>query len=196
MERLYEKIRKEGTVIGTEILKVDNFLNHRLDVEFLDLVGREFHTRFAGEQVDSILTVEVSGIAVAVLAARYFQVPVVYAKKHSSKTLSEETYNAEVFSFTKKTTYQIKVDRKFISPGDRVLILDDFLAKGQAALGLIEICRQAGATVVGAGMVIEKDFQEGGRMLRDQGVRVESLARIRYMDEERIEFMGGGADAL
>ena len=192
MNSLHQKIREEGTVIGHEILKVDSFLNHQLDVVFLDQVGKEFYERFKDQKIDKILTVEVSGIAIAALAARYFNVPVVFAKKLKSKTLHEETYDAEVYSFTKKTTYQIKVSRKFLKEGERVLLIDDFLAKGQAALGLIEICRQAGVTVVGAGIVIEKDFQEGGRMLRDQGVNVVSLARIGTMDETEIHFMEEG----
>jgi xanthine phosphoribosyltransferase len=188
MEELKQKIINEGQVIGTEILKVDCFLNHQLDVAFLDRVAKEFYERYKSQNIDKILTVEVSGIAIAVLTARYFDVPVLFAKKLQSKTLNEEMYEAQVHSFTKQINYNIRVAKKFLNEEDHVLIIDDFLAKGQAALGLAEICNQAGATVEGIGIVIEKDFQEGGAILRDSGYRVDSLARIIEMNEEEILF--------
>jgi xanthine phosphoribosyltransferase len=188
MEELKQKIINEGQVIGTEILKVDCFLNHQLDVAFLDRVAKEFYERYKSQKIDKILTVEVSGIAIAVLTARYFDVPVLFAKKLQSKTLNEEMYEAQVHSFTKQINYNIRVAKKFLNEEDHVLIIDDFLAKGQAALGLAEICNQAGATVEGIGIVIEKDFQEGGAILRDSGYRVDSLARIIEMNEEEILF--------
>ncbi len=188
MEELKQKIINEGQVIGTEILKVDCFLNHQLDVAFLDRVAKEFYERYKSQRIDKILTVEVSGIAIAVLTAMYFGVPVLFAKKLQSKTLNEEMYEAQVHSFTKKIDYNIRVAKKFLNEEDHVLIIDDFLAKGQAALGLAEICDQAGATVEGIGIVIEKDFQEGGSILRDSGYRVDSLARIVEMNEEEIIF--------
>lgn len=188
MEELKQKIINEGQVIGTEILKVDCFLNHQLDVAFLDRVAKDFYERYKSQKIDKILTVEVSGIAIAVLTARYFDVPVLFAKKLQSKTLNEEMYEAQVHSFTKQINYNIRVAKKFLNEEDHVLIIDDFLAKGQAALGLAEICNQAGATVEGIGIVIEKDFQEGGAILRDSGYRVDSLARIIEMNEEEILF--------
>ena len=188
MEELKQKIVNEGQVIGTEILKVDCFLNHQLDVAFLDRVAKEFYERYKSQRIDKILTVEVSGIAIAVLTAKYFDVPVLFAKKLQSKTLNEEVYEAHVHSFTKKVDYNIRVAKKYLDADDHVLIIDDFLAKGQAALGLVEICRQAGATVEGIGIVIEKDFQQGGSLLRENGYRVDSLARIIEMNEDEIVF--------
>ena len=191
MEELRQKIVQEGTVIGTEILKVDCLLKHQLDVSFIDRVDREFYERFKNQPIDKILTVEVSVIAVAALTAKDFEVPVLFAKKLQSKTLNEDMYEAHVHSFTKKIDYNIRVSKKYLLADDRVLIIDDFLAKGQAALGLAEICRQAKAKVEGIGIVIEKDFQEGGRILREQGYRVDSLARIIQMNEDGIVFWEG-----
>ncbi|QRN86574.1 xanthine phosphoribosyltransferase [Clostridia bacterium] len=188
MEELKKKIVDEGEVIGTEILKVDCFLNHQLDVAFLDKVAKEFYERYKDHKIDKILTVEVSGIAIAVLTARYFDVPVLFAKKLQSKTLNEDMYEAHVHSFTKKIDYNIRVSKKYLHEGDHVLLIDDFLAKGQAAMGLAEICDQAGAIVEGIGIVIEKDFQEGGVLLRERGYKVDSLARIIGMNEEEIVF--------
>lgn len=188
MKALHDKIRQEGIVVGSEILKVDSFLNHQLDVAFLDQVAQEFYARFKDRPIDKIVTVEVSGIAIAALVAQYFKVPVVFAKKLTSKTLDDAMYETLVHSFTKNIDYSIRLSKKYLKEGDRVLLIDDFLAKGQAALGLVRICRQAGAKVQGLGIVIEKGFQQGGALLREEGVHLVSLARILSMDESGIVF--------
>ncbi|MDO4485056.1 MAG: xanthine phosphoribosyltransferase [Bacillota bacterium] len=189
MKELKDKILKEGVAIGTQIVKVDHFLNHRLDIRFLDRIGAEFSKRFAGEEIDKILTVEASGIAVASMAATYFDyVPVVFAKKAAPSTMTEGFYEAEARSFTKGTVSKFKVSQRFISEGDRVLIIDDFLAHGEASLALVNIVRQAGGKVVGVGAVIEKGFQGGSDKLRDAGCRVESLAIIDRIDDGQIYF--------
>ncbi len=188
MQKLKEKIISEGQVQGSNILKVDNFLNHQLDVEFLNEIGREFARRFIDQDISKILTIEASGIAVAAITAQYFKVPVVFAKKTESKNLDQTVYKTEVFSFTKDKTYQIMVSSKYLDKPDRVLIIDDFLANGRAALGLKDIVEQAGANLVGIGVVIEKGFQPGGKILRESGIKVESLAIIKLMAEGQIVF--------
>lgn len=188
MQKLKEKIISEGQVQGSNILKVDNFLNHQLDVEFLNEIGREFARRFKDQDISKILTIEASGIAVAAITAQYFKVPVVFAKKTESKNLDQTVYKTEVFSFTKDKTYQIMVSSKYLDKPDRVLIIDDFLANGRAALGLKDIVEQAGANLVGIGVVIEKGFQPGGKILRESGIKVESLAIIKVMAEGHIVF--------
>lgn len=188
MKLLKDRIRAEATVVGKEVVKVDHFLNHQVDVDFLQEIGREFYRRFAGQPVTRILTVEASGIAVAISAAQYFHVPVVFAKKSDSRNLDNDTYTSEVYSFTRNTSYRMKVSRRYIGPQDHVLIIDDFLANGRAVQGMIDIVRQAGATLAGVGIVIEKGFQEGGHLLRAEGVPVVSLAIIESMDENHIEF--------
>jgi xanthine phosphoribosyltransferase len=188
MRLLKDRIKKEATVIGTEVLKVDHFLNHQIDVEFLQEIGREFYERFKDEPITRILTVEASGIAIAVAAAWFFQVPVVFAKKSASRNLDQDTYTCEVFSFTRNNSYLMKVSRRYLSSQDHVLIVDDFLANGRAVQGMIDIVHQAGASLAGVGIVIEKGFQEGGRLLREQGIKVSSLAIIDAMDENHIEF--------
>ncbi|MGI6422129.1 MAG: xanthine phosphoribosyltransferase [Syntrophomonadaceae bacterium] len=188
MQTLKEKILTEGKVLSNDILKVDNFLNHQLDVDFINEIGREFARRFKEEEISKILTIEASGIAVAALTAQYFKVPVVFAKKAESKNLDEEVYKSEVFSFTKDKNYSIMVSKKYLNPEDRVLIIDDFLANGRAALGLKDIVEQAGARLVGIGIVIEKGFQSGGKILRKSGIRVESLAIINTMSPGHIVF--------
>ncbi len=188
MERLKEKIEKEGSVQGSNILKVDNFLNHQVDVNFLNEIGREFARRFQDAGISKILTIEASGIAVAAITAQYFGVPVVFAKKTESKNLDQTVYKSEVFSFTKDKTYTIMVSSKYLDSQDRILIIDDFLANGRAALGLRDIVEQAGADLVGIGIVIEKGFQPGGKILRKAGIRVESLAIVKTMAEGRIIF--------
>lgn len=189
MERLKEKILKEGRTIGTEIVKVDNFLNHQMDVEFLEAVGEEFSRRFKDIKVDRILTVEASGIAVACLAAKHFGYPpVVFAKKAAPSTMNEGFYEAEARSFTKGTVSKLKVDSKFIKPGEKILILDDFLASGEASVALAEIVRMGGAEVAGIGAVIEKGFQGGSERLRKLGYRVESLAVIDKIENGIISF--------
>lgn len=193
MKALKEKIRLEGSVIGTEIVKVDSFLNHQIDVEFLEEVGLEFSKRFAGLHIDRILTVEASGIAIACLAAPYFGYPpVVFAKKAAPSTMNAGFYEAEAKSFTKGTVSVLKLAKDYMKEGENVLILDDFLASGQASLALADIVEQAGAKVAGVGAVIEKGYQGGSELLRNKGYRVESLAVINeicdgkvYFDEDR-----------
>ena len=185
MEKLKEKIRREGRTIGTEILKVDGFLNHRMDVKFLEEVGEEFGRRFAGEKVDKILTVEASGIAIACLAAPYFGYPpVVFAKKATPNTMDEGFFEAEARSFTKGTVSKIKVSGEYLNEGENVLILDDFLASGEASVAMASLVEQAGGRVVGVGAVIEKGHQGGSDRLREKGYRVESLALIDTIKED------------
>jgi xanthine phosphoribosyltransferase len=189
MELLKERIIRDGLAIGAEIVKVDSFLNHRLDVAFLYKLGVEFHCRFAAVQPDKILTMEASGIPVAVLTALHFNnVPVVFAKKEAPSTMTEGFYTAEVTSFTKGTISQARVSQKFLKAGEKILIIDDFLAHGEAALGLISLIEQAGAYVLGVGAVIEKEFQNGGLRVRERGYRVESLAIIERITEGKIIF--------
>lgn len=189
MEELKRKILEEGVAIGTEIVKVDNFLNHRLDVRFFENIGREFRKRFDGCHIDKILTVEASGIAVACIVAQQFGYPpVVFAKKAKPSTITEGFYEAEARSFTKGTVSSFIVSKKFMAPGEDVLIIDDFLAHGEASFALTEIVRQAGGHVVGIGAVIEKGFQGGSRKLRDKGYRVESLAVIKEIRDGEIIF--------
>ena len=189
MKELKEKILKEGVAIGTEIVKVDHFLNHRLDVRFLERIGKEFRKRFEGCEVDKILTVEASGIAVACLTAPYFgYAPVVFAKKATPSTMTEGFYEADARSFTKGTVSKFRVSEKFLNKGERVLIIDDFMAHGEASLALAKIVEQAGGQVIGVGAVIEKGFQGGSRKLRDNGYRVESLAVIDRIDNGQIIF--------
>lgn len=182
MKILHDKIISEGTVEGEDILKVDMFLNHRLDVNLLNDIGKEFHKRFGDKKINKILTIEASGIAIAIIAAQYFNVPVVFAKKVASKNLDKDTFESEVYSFTKKRNYTIRVSKKYLSDEDNVLIVDDFMAEGRAALGLIDLVDQAGGTVEGIGIVIEKDFQEGGKVIRNKGYHLESLARVKSFD--------------
>lgn len=187
MEALKKRIMIDGDVSGTEIVKVDSFINHQMDIAFLNEIGKEFRKRFADAQVTKILTIEASGIAIAAIAAQYFDfVPVVFAKKTESRNLEQDKYHSEVFSFTKQKSYPILVSKKYINPEDKILILDDFLANGKAALALADLVRQAGATVVGVGIVIEKGFQSGSALLRREGFRVESLAVIERIQNGKI----------
>ncbi len=178
MRELEERIRREGRVLGTDVLKVDNFLNHQVDPKLMVALGHEFAMRFADAGVTKVLTVESSGIAPAVFTALDLDVPMVFARKRKSLTLSADNYTADVYSFTKQETNHIIVDKRFIQPKDSVLIIDDFLANGQAVQGMMEIITAAGANLVGAGIVIEKTFQKGRQLLNEANVRVESLARI------------------
>lgn len=184
MKLLQERIVKDGQIEAGNILKVDSFLNHQIDVSLLEEIGKEFHRQFAGQTVNKILTIEASGIAIACIAARYFQVPVVFAKKTRSLNIAGDVYTAKVESFTHKNTSDIIVSKKFLSPGDRILIVDDFLANGKAILGLAKLVEQAGATLVGAGVVIEKGFQDGGKRIREAGIDLRSLAIVEEMDTE------------
>ena len=184
MKILEERIKKDGIIKQGNVLKVDNFLNHQIDVALVDEIAREFKRRFADAQVTKVLTIEASGIAIACAVAREFGVNVVFAKKSKSVNLDGESYVAEVESFTHKKTNQVIVSKKYLSEGDRVLIVDDFLANGCALQGLIPLVDAAGAEVVGCGIVIEKGFQEGGHRIRNLGFRLESLAIIESMDAE------------
>lgn len=182
MKLLEDRIVKDGIVGAGNVLKVDSFLNHQIDVAFLNELGKEFHRRFCDEGINKILTIEASGIGIACLTAQYFHVPVVFAKKSKSKNIAGNVYVSKVTSFTHGTTHDVIVSKKFLHEDDRVLIIDDFLARGQALLGLIDLVEAAGATVAGAGIVIEKSWQEGARLVRDRGIRLESLARVASMD--------------
>ena len=164
MEYLREKILKEGKIKEGGILKVDSFLNHQIDVECLNEIGKEFKRRFSDSVINKILTIEASGIAVAVITAQYFNVPVVFAKKVESRNLDNETYEAQVYSYTKDRTYTVKVSQNYLNKDDKVLIIDDFLAHGSAAMGLLEIVKKSGAELSGVGIVIEKSFQNGGKI--------------------------------
>lgn len=182
MNFLEERIQRDGVVKEGNVLKVDSFLNHQMDIELFDRMGAEFLRRFQNEKIDKILTIEASGIGIACIAARYFKVPVVFAKKTKSVNLDGEMYIAEVESFTHKCRNQVIVSKKFLSAGEHILIIDDFLANGCALQGLISIVREAGATVDGIGIAIEKGFQAGGRVIRNLGYHLESLAIIESMD--------------
>lgn len=182
MNFLEERIVKDGIVREGNVLKVDSFLNHQMDIALFDEMGKEWKRRFEGKKISKILTIEASGIGIACIAAQHFGVPVVFAKKAKSINLEGEMYVAEVESFTHKCKNQVIVSRKFLSPEDHVLIIDDFLANGCALQGLIQIVQSAGATVEGIGIAVEKGFQAGGRMIRNLGFHLESLAIVEDMD--------------
>ena len=188
MRLLKEKIKSEGIVLNNSILKVDAFLNHQIDPELMMELGREFSKRFADKKVTKILTVESSGIAVALTTALFFHVPVVFARKQKPSTMNENLYSTKVFSFTKNVTNNVSVSKKFLPPGENILILDDFLANGEAAMGLVDLVHQAGSNVVGIGIVIEKSFQPGRNRLIAAGYQVESLARIKAFEKGQIVF--------
>ena len=186
MQELEDRIRHDGIVKAGNVLKVDAFLNHQCDVELFDHMGAEWARLFEGVEINKILTIEASGIGMACIAAQHFGgVPVVFAKKAQSINLDGEQYATTIYSFTKQKEYPVIVGKRFLSEGDKVLIIDDFLAKGQALLGLLDIVAQSGAEAVGCGIVIEKGFQEGGKMLRERGVRLESLAIIDKFEDGR-----------
>ena len=188
MRELEERIRWDGIVEDGNVLKVDGFLNHQMDVALFEAMGREWARLFAGEGVNKVLTIEASGIGIACIAAQQFGVPVVFAKKSRTKNIAGDVYKVEVPSFTHGGVSDVIVSKRFLGPGDRLLLVDDFLANGAALEGLIELARQAGATVVGAGIAVEKAFQPGGERIRAKGVRVESLARVKSMSPGQIEF--------
>lgn len=190
MELLKERIRKDGKVRGTDILKVDSFLNHQMDVKLFTEIGKEFKRRFADCQINKILTIEASGIGIACITAQEFDCPVIFAKKTQTKNIAGEVFTSKVESFTHGKVYDIIVSKDFLKPEDKILIIDDFLAKGAALEGLCKLVQDAGAELVGAGIVIEKAFQPGGDMLRAKGLRVESLARVSAMSEDAgVEFI-------
>ncbi len=189
MELLKKKIEQEGIVLSNTVLKVDSFLNHQIDPELMLEIGKEFSQRFANKGITKILTIESSGIAPAVMTGLQLNVPVIFARKRKSMTLINDLLTSTVRSFTKNETNEISVSQKYITENDQVLIIDDFLANGQAAIGLIDIVQQAKATIAGIGIVIEKAFQEGGQHLRDKGFHVESLARIASLEEGKVLFV-------
>lgn len=194
MKQLEEKILRDGRILPGEILKVDNFINHMIDTELFMAMGRDFYETFKDERITKIVTLEVSGIAMAFAAATYFKVPVLFAKKIQSLTLGNDVYTSQVYSYTKQKKNDIVVDRKYITPQDRVLIIDDFLANGEALKGLIDLCEQAGAEVAGVGIGIEKAFQPGGRTFREKGYRIHSLARIDHFEDDRVVFCSEDAE--
>lgn len=185
MKLLEERILRDGKLGKGDVLKVDSFLNHQIDVPFLSRLGAEFRRRYEGERVDKILTIEASGIGVACLTAEQFGCPVVFAKKTKTVNIYADVYRSEVYSYTHGQTYEVVVSKEFLREGEHVLIIDDFLAMGSALRALLQLVRDAGAVPVGAGIVIEKAFQPGGAELRAQGLRVESLARIASMSLEK-----------
>lgn len=189
MQLLEERIRRDGIVKPGNVLKVDSFLNHQMDVELFNEMGKEFRRLFPSEKINKILTIEASGIGIACIAAQYFHVPVVFAKKSQSINLDGDQYTTKVESFTHKRVYDVIVGKKFLGKEDHVLIIDDFLANGCAVAGLIDLVMSAGATVEGVGIAVEKGFQEGGKLLRNKGVRVESLAIVESMDAKTGEIV-------
>lgn len=189
MELLKSRIRRDGKVKEGNVLKVDSFLNHQMDVKLFHEMGKEWKRRFQGEEITKILTIEASGIGIACVAAEVFDVPVVFAKKTKTKNIAGDVYTTQVESFTHGRVYDIIVSRDYLGKEDKVLLIDDFLANGKALEGLAELVEQAGATLVGAGIAIEKGFQKGGEMLREKGIRVESLAIVESMDARTGEIM-------
>lgn len=188
MKLLEDRIRKDGVVVDDEILKVDRFLNHQMDVSLFMEMGKEWARLFGKENVTKILTIEASGIGIACVAAEQFGCPVIFAKKSKTRNINGEVYSTEVRSFTHGNVSTVIVSKQFLRPDDHVLLIDDFLANGAALEGLIELVHQAGATLVGAGIAVEKAFQPGGERIRAKGVRVESLARVKSMKGGEIEF--------
>ncbi|MCR4851067.1 MAG: xanthine phosphoribosyltransferase [Lachnospiraceae bacterium] len=182
MELLEQRIQKDGLVKAGNVLKVDSFLNHQIDISLLNEIGKEFKRLFADTKINKILTIEASGIAIAAIVAQYFDVPVVFAKKTQSINLDGSVYTTKIQSFTHQRVYDVIVSKKYLSPDDHILVVDDFLANGCAVEGLIDIIQSSGATLEGVGIIIEKGFQDGGKRLREKGIRVESLAIVDAMD--------------
>ncbi|QBQ17195.1 xanthine phosphoribosyltransferase [Acinetobacter haemolyticus] len=189
MYALEQKILNEGIVLSDQVLKVDAFLNHQIDPVLMQLIGKEFAARFKDAGITKIITIEASGIAPAIMAGLELGVPVIFARKYQSLTLKDDLYRSKVFSFTKQTESTIAISNKHISSSDKALVIDDFLANGQAALGLIDLIHQANAEVVGVGIVIEKSFQPGRDVLLEKGYRVESLARVKSLAEGKVTFV-------
>lgn len=189
MKLLEDRIQKDGTVKPGQVLKVDAFLNHQMDVELFNEMGKEFKRLFGHKEINKILTIEASGIGLACIVAQHFNVPVVFAKKAKSINLDGEMYTTKIQSFTHKRVYDVIVSKKFLSKEDKVLIIDDFLANGCAVAGLAELVASSGATIQGVGIAIEKGFQQGGKILREKGLHVESLAIVERMNEETGEII-------
>lgn len=189
MQRLKDKICTHAKIIENRILQVDNFLNHQLDIALFNEIGQEFKRRFANKEVTKIVTIETSGIAIASITAQYFNnVPVVFAKKHAGINMNKDVYEAKVYSYTKDQEYTIKISKEFLSPNDKVLIIDDFLASGSALLGLVSLISQSNAEISGAGIVIEKTFQEGRKLIQEKGLQLESLAIIDSLKDGQVIF--------
>ena len=184
MQLLKDRIRKDGKIKEGNVLKVDSFLNHQMDVKLFQEIGKEFKRRFADEEITKILTIEASGIGIACVAAEVFDVPVVFAKKTQTKNIAGDVYTTKVESFTHGRVYDIIVSKEFLGKGDKLLLIDDFLANGKALEGLAELVTKSGAELVGAGVVIEKGFQVGGDIIRSKGIHLESLAIVESMDEK------------
>ncbi|SDM28365.1 xanthine phosphoribosyltransferase [Sediminibacillus halophilus] len=189
MRLLKDKIKTEGIVLNDNVLKVDSFINHQMDPKLMKEIGREFARLFKEEEITKVLTIESSGIAPAIMTGLEFEVPVIFARKRKSLTLTKDVYTAKVYSFTKQENNEITVSHKYIEKGDNVLIIDDFLANGQAAIGLAKLVEQAGANVSGIGILIEKSFQPGAEEIRKQGYRLESLARIKSLAGRKVQFV-------
>ena len=192
MQLLKDRIRKDGKIKSGDVLKVDSFLNHQMDIKLFEEIGKEFKRRFSDVSINKILTIEASGIGIACIVAQYFDVPVVFAKKSKTKNIAGDVYTTKVESFTHGKVYDIMVAKEFLGAGDKVLLIDDFLANGKALEGLAAVVKDSGAELVGAGIVIEKGFQPGGDRLRADGIRVESPAIVESMDEKTgsIRFRG------
>lgn len=188
MELLKERIRRDGRIKDGHIIKVDGFLNHQIDIALLDEIGKEFKRLFDTEHITKVITIEASGIAVACLTAQYFKVPIVFAKKSESKNIDGDVYKTTVTSYTRGRDYTVILEKRFLTSDDRVLIIDDILATGKAQYGLLDICQQAGASVAGIGVVIEKGFQGGGDKLRSSGYNLKSLAIIESMEDQTLVF--------
>ena len=189
MQILKDRIRKDGVIKSGDVLKVDRFLNHQMDVELFAEIGKELKRRFSDCEINKILTIEASGIGIACIVAQSFGCPVVFAKKNKTKNIAGEVYTSKVESFTHGRVYDIFVSKEFLGPDDKVLLIDDFLANGKALEGLIDLVNESGAELVGAGIVIEKGFQRGGDAIRSKGVRLESLAIVDSMDEKTGEIV-------
>lgn len=188
MKLLEERIKKDGIVKPGNVLKVDNFLNHQMDIALFNEMGKEFKRLFADCKVNKILTIEASGIGIACIVAQYFDVPVVFAKKAQSINIDGDVYSTKIQSFTHQRVYNVIVSKKYLNPEDHILIIDDFLANGCALEGLIDLVQSAGATVEGIGIAIEKGFQQGGKLIRDRGIRLESLAIVDSMEGGELVF--------
>ena len=189
MELLEKRIKSSGKVYPGDVLKVNDFLNHQIDVPFIQELGKEFYHLYQDCDVNKILTIEASGIGVACLTAQFFNCPVLFAKKAMTKNMADDVYKADIFSYTHNQAGEVFVNKEFLQATDRVLIIDDFLANGSALNALVSLCQQANATLVGCGIVIEKAYQPGGELIRGEGIRVESLAKIASMSvEDGIQF--------
>lgn len=188
MQLLEERIARDGRVFPGNVLKIDNFLNHQIDVDLLNEMGKEFYRLFGDSGVNKIMTIEASGIAIASVAALHFHVPVLFVKKSQSSNISPDVYHAKVKSYTHGKVYDVVCSKEYLNPSDRVLLIDDFLAKGEALNGMIELVNQAGAALVGAGIAVEKHFQGGGDLIRAEGIRVESLAMIESLEGGKVTF--------